>query len=384
MKPRLGQNSKQLTSIERTTDNIANGSIAVNSIDAIRDILKKVPNEPYLFKVYADMLLEHKMLEEAAKTYDEAASLYNNNGKMLPAIVAKISQWHIETPSGQNVDSFFSDLNDYNENELPINNFFSKLSIEELKSFCFLFEKARLPADQTIKEVGDAEDYLFLVVSGELEDSIYLTLQNQEKIFRKPTIILSANDYFGEIYPFSKEQRCQSYIKTLVPSELVSISKEKLLPVCRKFPNIELAILDLLKIRSQSTTRDSSAKLRRALRYELKLKLNLEIFPEKSDENPLTVKGFSLDISVGGMGIILDLGQIRDRVDISSFHNSLKNAKIRVDITKEACSLLFSGKIAWCREIVNEGAKKIAIGVKFSDMSPMAQGFLFSLINSLK
>jgi hypothetical protein len=112
--------------------------------------------------------------------------------------------------------------------------------------------------------------------------------------------------------------------------------------------------------------------------------LNLEIFPEKSDENTLTVAGFSGDISVGGMGIILDLNQIRNRVDISSFHSSLKNAKVRVDITKEACSLLFSGRIAWCRDILHEGAKTIAIGVKFSDMSPRAQGFLFALINSLQ
>jgi CRP-like cAMP-binding protein len=384
MKPGLEQNSKRLSSIERTIDNIANGSIAINSIDAMRDIIKKAPNEPYLLKIYADMLLEHKLLEEAAKVYDEAASLYHKNGKMLSAIVAKISQWHYEMPSGQSIKIFFSDLKKNIKKDLPINNLFSKLSIEELKSFCFLFEKVRLPADHTIKEIGDVEHHLFLIVSGRLEDSIYLTLQNQERIFRKPTIIMSENDYFGEIYPFTKEQRCQSYIKTLRPTELVSISKEKLLPICRKFPNIELAIIDLLKIRSQFATSDSSAKLRRSPRYEFKLKLNLEIFPEKSDENKLTVEGFSLDISVGGMGIILDLNLLRDKVDISSFLSCLKNAKIRLDITKEACSLLFSGRIAWCREIVHEGVKTIAIGVQFSDMSPRTQGFLFAFINSLQ
>ena len=128
MKPRLGQNLKQPNSIERIIDNIASGSIAINSIDAMRDILKKVPNEPYLQKIYADMLLEHKMLEEAAKAFGEASILYCKNGMMLPAIVAKISQWHIEMPPGRNVDSFFSDLNDYNKIELPINNFFLKLN----------------------------------------------------------------------------------------------------------------------------------------------------------------------------------------------------------------------------------------------------------------
>ena len=112
MKPRLGQNIKQLSPIERTINNIANGFIAINSIDVMQDILKKVSNEPYLFKIYADMLLEHKMLKEAAKAYDEAASLYYKNGKMLPAIVAKISQWYIEMPSSQSIKLFYSDISE--------------------------------------------------------------------------------------------------------------------------------------------------------------------------------------------------------------------------------------------------------------------------------
>jgi hypothetical protein len=208
-------------------------------------------------------------------------------------------------------------------------------------------------------------------------------LQNPGKVFRKPTLILSENDYFGEIYPFNKEQRSQSHIETLEPTELVGISKEKLIRICRKYPNIELAIIDLLKIRSPSVTSEPSVKLRRAPRHELKLKLNLEIIPEKSDGQKTVVEAFSKDISVGGMGIILDLNQIKDKVDIPFFRSSLKNAKIRVEIAKEENSILVSGKVAWSREIVHEGAKTMAIGMQFSNMSPRAQGFLYALINSL-
>jgi CRP-like cAMP-binding protein len=138
----------------------------------------------------------------------------------------------------------------------------------------FLFESVRLPAGETFKEIGDSEDNLFFIVSGQLEDSMYLTLQNQGKVFRKPTLILSKNDYFGEIYPFDKEQQSQSYVETLQPTELVSISKEKLIKICRKYPNIELAIIDLLKIRSQLVTSEPSVKLRGAPRYDLDLALN--------------------------------------------------------------------------------------------------------------
>ena len=379
MKTKMALNSKQLGVIE----NIANGSIVINSIEVMRDICSKFPAEPFLVRIYADLLLKHEMPEQAAQTYNRAAILFCKNGEMLQGIVAKISQWHIETPSDQNIESFLSSLNEYNLKKCPIDNFFSKLSIVELKAFCFLFETIRRPAGTSIKEFGDIEDNLFLVVSGKLRDSIYLTLQNQGKVFRQPILILSKNDFFGEIYPFNEKQQSKSYIETLEPTELVSISKEKLIRICHQYPHIELAILDLLKIRALSATNESPARLRRAQRYELKAKLNLEIFPKASNGKTILVEGASKDISVGGMGIILDLNSIKDSFDISSLNSSLNNAKIRVDISKDGCALSFSGTIAWSREIVHEGVKTIAIGMEFIKMSPRMKGFFYTLINSL-
>ena len=383
MKPKLDLNSKQLSSPEKTIDNIVTGSIVINSVEVMREILKKVPNEPRLMKIYAVMLFKHEMLEKAAEAYNRAASLYCQNNKMLAAIAAKIDEWHIKMPRDHDVRNFFSELKACSDKDVPINNFFSKLSINELKSFCFHFETALLPANQTIKEFGDTEDHLFFIVSGKLEDSLYLTLQNQGRIFRKPTLILSENDYFGKVYPFNEAHRSESFIKALEPTELVSISKKNLLQICQKYPNIELAVIDLLKIRSQSILSESPVKLRRYPRYKFKLKLNLEIYPEKFNEKTISLEGFSKDISVGGMGIILDLNQIKDKIDISSFNSILKNAKIRIAIAMAACSISVSGKIAWSREIVHEGAKTIAIGMAFCRMSPGIKGFLFALINSL-
>ena len=82
-------------------------------------------------------------------------------------------------PSDQHVKSFLSELDSNDNRKLPIGHFFSKLSIQELKAFCSLFENMRLPSGQVVKEIGDPEDHLFFVVSGRLKDSIYLTLQNQ-------------------------------------------------------------------------------------------------------------------------------------------------------------------------------------------------------------
>ncbi|MBW2517843.1 MAG: hypothetical protein JRE88_13750, partial [Deltaproteobacteria bacterium] len=137
----IKKSSSQYFKIDRNTvEHIIDGSIVINSIDLMLDVLKKFPTEPHLVRIYADLILKYKMHEAAAKAYNRAAILFLKSGKMLPAIVAKISQWHIEMPSDQHVKSFLSELDNNQNRELPIGHFFSKLSIHELKALCSLFE----------------------------------------------------------------------------------------------------------------------------------------------------------------------------------------------------------------------------------------------------
>jgi CRP-like cAMP-binding protein len=370
--------------IDRTTvEHIIDGSIVINSIDLMLDILKKYPAEPHLVRIYADLISKYKMHEAAAKAYNRAAVLFLNSGKMLPAIVAKISQWHIEMPSDHHVKSFLSELNNNHNRELPIGHFFSKLSIQELKALCSLFENIRLPGGQVVKEIGDPEDHLFFIVSGRLKDSIYLTLQDQRKVFRKPTLTLSENDFFGDIYPFNKEQRSQSYIETLEPAELVRIPKEKLMRICRKYPNIELGIIDLLSIRSITDKEAPVDEIRSETRYKFTLRLELEIYPEDDPEQAIYLEGDSEDISIGGMSIAIEPANIREPHTISSLEKTISTSRINVSVVTQTLLLKISGKIAWHREVVHNGSKTLALGMQFDEMSPKIRGLLFALFNSL-
>ena len=368
---------------QNTVEHIIDGSIVINSIDLMLDVLKKFPTEPHLVRIYADLILNDKMHEAAAKAYNRAAILFLKSGKMLPAIVAKISQWHIEMPSDQHVKSFLSELDNNHNRELPIGHFFSKLSIQELKALCSLFENVRLPAGTVVREIGDPEDHLFFIVSGRLKDSIYLTLQNERKVFRKPTLTLSENDYFGDIYPFNKEQRSQSYIETLEPVELVKIPKEKLMRICRKYPNIELGIIDLLSIRSVADKEASADEIRKETRYKFTLRLELEIYPEDDPEQAIYLEGDSEDISIGGMSIIIEPTHIREPHTISSLEKTISNCRINVSVVTQTLLLKISGEIAWQREVVHNGAKTLALGMQFDEMSPKVRGLLFALFNSL-
>ena len=368
---------------KNTVEHIIDGSIVINSIELMLDVIKKFPAEPDLVRIYAGLLTKNKMPDAAAKAYNRAAKQYLNNGKILPAMVSKISQWHIEMPSDQNVQIFLSELNNNGNKTLPLGHFFSKLSIQELKALCSLFENIRLPSGQVVKEIGDPEDHLVFVVSGRLKDSIYLTLQNQRKIFRKPTLTLAENDFFGDIYPFNKEQRSQSYIETLEPVELVRIPKEKLMRIGRKYPNIELGIIDLLNIRSLTDEDAPSDEIRRETRQKFALKLQLEIFPEHSPDGALLIEGDSEDISIGGMSIIIDSTEVANNSGVSPLHKTVTNAKINVSVITHTLLLKISGKIVWSREIAHGGVKTLAHGMQFDEMSPKIRGLLFALVNSL-
>jgi CRP-like cAMP-binding protein len=375
--------ANQIKIDKNTIEHIIDGSIVINSIDLMLDAMKKFPVQPDLVRIYAGLLTQNKMPDAAAKAYNRAAKLYLNNDKILPAMVSKISQWHIEMPSDQDVQSFLSELNSSNNKTLPLGYFFSKLSIQELKAFCSLFENIRLPSEQVVKEIGDPEDHLFFVVSGRLKDSIYLTLQNRRRIFRKPTLTLTENDFFGDIYPFNKEQRSQSYIETLEPVELVRIPKEKLMRIGRKYPNIELGIIDLLSIRSLTDEDTPSDEIRKETRQKFALKLQLEIFPEHSPDGALLIEGDSEDISIGGMSIIIDSNEVANNSGVSPLYKTVRNAKINVSVITHTLLLKISGKIVWSREIAHGGVKTLALGMQFDEMSPKIRGLLFALVNSL-
>jgi len=368
---------------KNTIEHIIEGSIVINSIELMLEILNKSPDNPELVRIYADLCLKNKMHDAAAKAYNRTAILFLNSGKMLPAIVAKISQWHIEMPSDQNVKAFLSELDSSQNKKLPIGHFFSKLTIQELKALCSLFENVQLPANHVVKEIGDPENHLFFIVSGRLKDSIYLTLQNQRKVFRKPTLELAENDFFGDIYPFNKEQRSQSYIETLEPTELVRIPKEKLMRICRKYPNIELGIIDLLSIRSYTDQEGAQETIRKETRHKFSLLLELEIYPEHSPDEAIYLEGASEDISIGGMSIIIDAAKLTEPWNILKLHESTTNAKIYVSVVTHTLLLKISGKVAWRREIVHGGAKALAIGMQFDEMSPKIRGLLFALFSSL-
>ena len=104
--------------------------------------------------------------------------------------------------------------------------------------------------------------------------------------------------------------------------------------------------------------------------------MNLEVYPEKLDglfdTNPFTLDGYSRDISVGGICVVLDAKY----ANITSIFKTLKNAQINISFPGEAFTLNVWGKIVWSRNVSFEGEKTLALGIQFKEMTPKMSGML--------
>ena len=383
--PDTKTNDKNNQSIDEKSipEHIIDGSIVIDSIEAFSSILKQFPKHPALLKKYADLLFRQELLDLAAKSYGQAADLYINSGRMLQAMLAKKQQWLIKPPSKKDIQLFLSALEQGTFRESPFKTLFDKLSAKEMLSIISGFVRVRLFAGKTVQKAGDRETDLFFVVSGNLKDSIYPSLDTKEKVHRKRNITLSSDDFFGEIYPFKNDQTCKSDITTATQVELVKISRQKLMKLCREFPNIELALIDLFKIRSGPEVSSPASTVRKAERYQLPIKMNLELAPRGSFKSPLVVDGYSSDISIGGICVVLNGKSDHIGHLLSSLPETADSSKIRVSFPGETMELKVWGNIKWRHEIHFNGRKTLALGIRFQEDSPKLRGMLFMFANSL-
>jgi len=376
-------NNNQLIDEKSIPEYIIDGSIVIDSIEAFSSILKQFPKHPALLKKYADLLFRQELLDLAAKFYGEAARLYIDSGQMLQALVAQKQQWLIKPPSKKEIDLFLSNIKQGNFRTTPLNMLFDKLPPREMLAIISGFVRVRLFADKTIQKAGDMETDLYFIVSGTLKDSIFPSLDTKEKVHRKPNVYLSDDDFFGEIYPFNQDHNCKSDIKTVTQVELVKISKQKLMKLCREYPEIELALIDLFKIRSGHEGSSQPQTARKAGRYQLPIKMNLELAPKDSFKSPLIIDGYSSDISIGGICVVLNGNSEHIGHLLASLPETADNSKIQVNFPGETMELKVLGNIMWRHKIHFNGHKTLAIGIRFEEDSPKLRGMLFMFANSL-
>ena len=350
---------------------IIDGSITIDSVSDFERMLGLFPDNPALFNAFGDLLFKKKSYKAGARAYGKAAGLFINSGMMFPAILSKVLQWRIIKPTLHEVRPFFANLQRTQFNPSPLHNFFKSLSFPEMVSVTNRLKKVHLPAGKVFKKIGDVENFLYFIASGTLKETTYKPLNREEKKHRKSVIYLAANDIVGDIYPFEEQKISQSYTETITSVELGKISKQGLITICTRYPNVAHSIISLFKDR-HAGRKESSRLARRSNRRSLPLKMKLKIWPKEAGYPPFILDGFSRDISVGGVCVVLDA----IHKNIVSIAKNIKNAGVTIFIPGGGFTLNVSGSVVWSRGVVSNEKKTLALGIQFKGMTPKVSGLL--------
>ena len=206
----------------------------------------------------------------------------------------------------------------------------------------------------------------------------------KETVYKQSIINLSADDSIGDLYPIKEEKVCQSYVETITPVELVKLSKQALLQICKKYPNVESGLQAINVFRSESQKENQLRKNRKGIRHQLERKMTVEIHPQSSENFPIILEGYSRDISIGGTCVVLDAKDLSVIKSVVSFSKTIKNSMVKISFPAEGMELKVSGKIAWTQEVVFQREKTLALGIQFQDLSPKLRGMLFVFADSSK
>jgi len=351
---------------------IVDGTITIDSIEEFKSILRIFPNDPALHRVFADLLVRKKNYETAMSAYSRAATLNIESGMMLQAIICKILEWRLKKPNRQKAERFYRALNGGRYHQTPLNVFFTGLSFDEFSVLVNQMTRVRVAAGKTVRKMGDQEKDLYLIVSGTLKATTILPLDKTQDEPQKTTVYLTDNDFFGNIYPFEDENISQFFVETVTSAELVKTSREKLKKICKKSPNIELALIDLFKARSEAGEEGLLRQVRLTGRQKLPIKIEMEIYPGNSGNNPIVLDGYTRDVSIGGMCIVLDAKYAH----VPSMYQDIKNTRIRIDMESDAMTVSVIGKIVWGKEVSVAAEKTVALGIQYMNMTPKLSGLL--------
>ncbi len=377
---------------DSVVNRIIDGSITIDSVEEFEDLLKAFPNDPRLHRVFADRLLEVKSIK-ATEEYKTSAKLFIDAGMPLQAIACKIFEWRIIKPSKEDGLALHSALCKCNPQNIEVQKFFTKLTYEEMIALMAKIVPHNYPANTTLRKFGDAENELCFVVSGALEETHYHRLEADEKVQKKSTTNLIESDIFGEIYPFDEDKLSESDIESITHIELLKISRLNLMALCQEHSNLNLLIRNLCKLRFDANRERYSKTVRKAIRHQLPMQVDLKIFQEENGKTPLNLSGFTDDISLGGTCVVLGAKyQIGNISDLTG-----KNVKIQMSLPIESIRLNILGIIVWGKEIPVEGKKTAIVGVQFKEInqvdrrilkgycfgSEAEQNLIWSLWNSL-
>ena len=360
-------------------EHILDGSIAIDSVETFGSVVKEFPEHPELLKLFADFLADKGKKPSAAQHYNTASEIFLGKGQLLHAVVAKMLEWRIERPSRETLLRFLSDVSVHSHDESPVNRFLQSLLPPELMALFSQFSCHRFASGKTIRDIGEPETQLWFVLAGELKESNYQLIGqkprfNKQRPQQKASRLLGPNHVFGDVFPFTEICTSQSIIETVSGTEVIAVPRRRLIQVCKKFPKVELEILKLLQIRSETGTDSPSGKVRRGQRYAMQVNMTVEIHPAGLSGPAVVLNGSARDLSISGVSFVPETNGGGPPENLSCLIKDPGRQQVRVAISNQALTMSIAGRIVRTRELVVNGSRTLALGIQFDEVSPCVSG----------
>jgi CRP-like cAMP-binding protein len=357
-------------------EHVIDGSIVIDSLEASQSILKDHPDCPELLKIHADLLSAGRQPAAAADHYARAAVRFLSQGRPFQAWVATTLQWALQRPRPDQLLDFHLALGRAPQTEAPVDGFVRGLAPPERMAVFARFQRLRPAAGRILVKVGTPQSRLYLVVSGLLRESSYETVSQKPRPGREASRTLREADAFGEVYPFNGDNPGRSHVEAVTRSELLVLSKPHLIRVCRRFPNVESGLIRLCGIRAGKREGHLSNAVRRGERYTVSTKLELTVLPAAAGEAPEKMTGFCSDLSVSGVSFIPEANGSGPKS--GALLDGFVDRPVRVCVTAGDLSLSIAGRIVRKRQVVFNGYRVTALGIRFAEMPPRLRGAFFA------
>ncbi len=356
-------------------EGLSKGTITINRVEEYKKLLTEYPNDPLVNRLFADFLKQAHSFPNAIKRYRKAYDLFMADGETLHAIAALFELWEIISPAPYDFRSLHSQLRRKDSHKSVIAEFFAKMSYPELRATISQLKKIRVKAGEIVQNPGEPEESFFFVISGELVK----TMVDSERAEYGAVQLLRENDHFGDYFPWEVKRPAPYQVKAASHAELLKISKESFLKLFEKHPNLKKAVKKLIKYQLIPDEVKPDKFFRKTSRRNLAISLSLQIIDPEPGRHPLTLKGFSRDISLGGARITVD-PRYRD-IPINDIVG--RKTKLRVSLPDESVSVSIMGSIAWRKETEIDGEKTCALGLQFNETPPKLRGSMIIFINAV-
>ncbi|MFO7713876.1 PilZ domain-containing protein [Desulfosarcina sp.] len=341
-------------------EQIRNDRIDIGTMDGFKPLLEAFPENPDLYRKYADRLAAANQPEAALVAYHRAAGLYLEAGMVLQSIVAKILAWSIVKPSHREGRDFHAKVRRMGGGDVPSQLFFPQLRYEEMVALMLRLTRIRLAPGTTVYDVGQEATQIYFIVSGELTETPPQTKDGQPS----DAIALAENDIFGDIFPLEEASYCRARVATTSAVEMVKMSKPVLKAACYRYPRIRERLERLSRVRTPQDSDRIWKTVRRSCRYCLPADVKLELAPKNPAEKRV-LHGSLRDLSTGGICVALK----NDFPPPDSKFQLKENTTLTILEGNRTVINHLTGKVAWRTTVGSSSHPIHIVGIAFNQMA---------------